>query len=54
MAKIGKKTVDEFLDYLTTIQGKAEYYNGEIFDMAGGTKAHGAIQTNVLSSFHAA
>jgi Uma2 family endonuclease len=40
-------TVEEFFAYLESIPGKAEYFKGEIFDMAGGTKAHGLIQLNI-------
>lgn len=35
-----------FLNYLDSIQGKAEYLNGEIYDMAGGSPNHSLIEAN--------
>ncbi|MBK9448820.1 MAG: Uma2 family endonuclease [Bacteroidetes bacterium] len=39
----------EFLAYLDSIEGKAEFLDGEIYDMAGGTAAHSLIATNITS-----
>lgn len=35
-----------FLQYLDSIEGKAEYLNGEIYDMAGGSPNHSLIEAN--------
>jgi Uma2 family endonuclease len=43
-----RATPKEYLDYLEGIEGKAEYHNGEIFDMAGGSRNHAAIAANIL------
>lgn len=37
----------EFLAYLDAIEGKAEFLDGEICDVAGGSPAHSLIATNV-------
>lgn len=39
-------TVEEYLAYEAGIDGKAEYDHGMIYDMAGGSPAHNAIQAN--------
>lgn len=36
-----------FLSYLDSIEGKAEFLDGWIYDMAGGTPAHSLIANNV-------
>jgi Uma2 family endonuclease len=41
-----KVSVNEYFAYDEGIQGKAEYFEGEIFDMAGGSRAHARIGTN--------
>ena len=43
-----------FLDYLDSIQGKAEYLNGEIYDMAGGSPSHSLIGLNIGSEIRGA
>lgn len=47
-------TVEEFLDYLDTLEGRAEYYEGEIFNMAGGSSDHGLIIANIVGELRAA
>jgi Uma2 family endonuclease len=46
----GKKlfTIEEYLEYENASQEKHEYYNGEIFAMAGGSKDHSAINRNLI------
>jgi Uma2 family endonuclease len=45
---------EAFLDYLASIEGKAEWLDGEIFDMAGGTYVHSLISTNACGEIRAA
>ncbi|MBK9451946.1 MAG: hypothetical protein IPN95_21520 [Bacteroidetes bacterium] len=40
-----------FLDYLDSIEGKAEYLNGEIYDMAGGSIPHSLIEANIAGAW---
>lgn len=50
MSTVEKKTwasPEEYFAYDASIEGKAEYYDGEIFDMAGGTVIHGLITMNL-------
>jgi hypothetical protein len=47
----GKKqyvTPQAFFAYITTHKGKAEYYNGTIVDMAGGSPTHALIAANAI------
>jgi Uma2 family endonuclease len=44
-------TEDEYFAYEETIEGWAEYYNGEIFDMAGGSENHNLIAQNLSAEF---
>jgi Uma2 family endonuclease len=37
----------EYFVYEDSIEGLAEYFNGEIFDMAGGSESHSSISQNV-------
>jgi Uma2 family endonuclease len=50
IAEYGKKlfTIEEYLEYENASQEKHEYYNGEIFAMAGGSKDHSAINRNLI------
>ncbi len=43
-----------FLDYLDSIEGKAEYLNGEIYDMAGGSIPHSLIEANISGEMRTA
>lgn len=45
--KKSKVSIEEYLAYDASIEGKAEYYNGEIFDMAGGSPDHSLISMNI-------
>ena len=38
--KITKVTVHDYLTYLDSIEGRAEFEKGVIYDMAGGTNVH--------------
>ncbi len=38
----------EYFAYDESIEGKSEYFDGEIFDMAGGTPEHARISTNFI------
>jgi Uma2 family endonuclease len=42
-----KATVAEYFAYEDSIEGKAEYCNGEIFDMAGASLNHNRISSNL-------
>ena len=46
-------TLDEYLMVDRASQGKHEYLNGKIYDMAGGSETHNLITGNVFASFHA-
>jgi Uma2 family endonuclease len=39
----------EYFAYEESIEGRAEYYNGEIFDMAGGSENHSSISQNLAA-----
>ena len=41
-----KATVEDYLNYLDSIEGRAEYYQGVILDMAGSSDAHSLITGN--------
>jgi Uma2 family endonuclease len=41
-----KVSLAEYFAYCDGIEGKAEFFNGEIFDMAGGTPEHAEIVSN--------
>jgi len=45
-------TVDEYFYVETTSDIKHEYFDGEIFAMAGGSRDHDRISRNVLTHFH--
>lgn len=45
-------TVEEFLAAEETSEVKHEYYNGEIFAMAGGTEQHDLLAGNTFASLH--
>lgn len=48
LEKRAKYTVEEYLAYDDSlVDGKAEYYSGEIWDMAGGGYAHSVIPSNL-------
>ncbi len=47
MSKSIKATVEEYLAYEDSIEGKAEYSNGEIFVMAGASVNHNRITSNL-------
>ena len=44
-----KVTEEVFLEYLASIEGKAEWLDGEIFDMAAGSASHSTICGNIAS-----
>jgi Uma2 family endonuclease len=41
-------TEEEYLEYDRTHDGKREFVNGELIDMAGASEAHGLIVTNLI------
>jgi Uma2 family endonuclease len=43
-----KYTIEEYVELLKTSEERFEYFDGEVFSMAGGKIAHGAISANVL------
>jgi Uma2 family endonuclease len=50
MSTVEKKvrvTVQEYLEYLDSIQGRAEFHDGVIYDMAGSSDNHALIGMNV-------
>lgn len=42
-----RATEEEYFAYEESIDGLAEYFNGEIFDMAGGSENHSSISQNL-------
>ncbi len=42
-------TPEEYLRYEKSIEGRAEYHDGMIFDRTGGTKGHGQIPLNLAT-----
>ena len=51
LIKNRKVSREAFLSYLDSIPGKAQYWDGEILDMAGGSIEHGAISANTIGAF---
>lgn len=49
-----KITVEEYLAMERASESKHEFYDGDIFDMTGGTPAHSLIATNFASEARAA
>ena len=43
-----KYTMEEYVELLKNSEERFEYFDGELFSMAGGKFAHGAISANVL------
>ncbi len=52
--KKGKVTILEYAAYLETLEGRAEYVDGVIYDMAGGTDNHSKIGANMIAALHLA
>ena len=44
-----KYTIEEYVELIKTTEEKIEYFDGEIFSMAGGKFAHAEIASNVLT-----
>ena len=49
-----KVTEEVFLEYLQSIEGKAEWLDGEIYDMAGGSGRHALIGLNIAAVLRSA
>jgi Uma2 family endonuclease len=47
-----KLTVEEYLEMENSSAEKHEYYQGEIFSMAGAKKNHNLIVSNLIAAFH--
>ncbi len=43
----------EYFAYDESIEGRAEYYHGQIFEMAGGTFDHTVVTQNFIARMHA-
>lgn len=52
--KKSRATLQEFFSYIQDSPNRAEFFRGEIFDMAGGTKAHSALQVNMSTALNIA
>jgi Uma2 family endonuclease len=44
-----KYTLEEYFAMVETAEGRLEYWDGEIFDMSGGSKWHYAVEGNFLA-----
>lgn len=44
-----KYTIEEYIELLKTTEEKMEYFDGEIFSMAGGKFAHAEIASNLIA-----
>jgi Uma2 family endonuclease len=44
-----KHTLEEYLQIDRTSEARLEYWNGEIFDMSGGSKEHDRIERSVMT-----
>lgn len=44
-----KYTIEEYIELLQTTEEKMEYFDGEIFSMAGGKFAHAEIASNLIA-----
>ena len=47
-----KLTVEEYFAIEATAERKSEFYDGEMFQMAGASKEHNAISRNLTAEFH--
>lgn len=45
-----KYTIEEYIELLKTSEERFEYFDGELFSMAGGKKAHSRISGNVFAT----
>lgn len=45
-----KYTIEEYVELIKTTEEKIEYFDGELFSMAGGKKAHSRISGNVFAT----
>jgi Uma2 family endonuclease len=52
--KITKVSVHDYLTYLDSIEGRAEFYQGVIYDMAGSSDEHALIGGNFLTELNIA
>lgn len=43
-----KYTIEEYVELVKTAEGRFEYFDGEVFDRAGGKMPHGEIASNVI------
>jgi Uma2 family endonuclease len=43
-----KMTMEEYIEFDKNNEGRWEYFDGEVFDMAGGTLNHNKIIANIL------
>jgi Uma2 family endonuclease len=44
-----KYTLEEYFALVRTAEGRLEYWDGEVFDMSGGSKWHYAVEGNFLA-----
>ena len=45
-------TIEEYIEFDKNAEGRYEYFDGEIFAMAGGSPEHARISGNVFASLH--
>ncbi len=46
-----KMTIEEYIEFDKNNEGRWEYFDGEIVDMAGGSMSHNRIARNILTAF---
>lgn len=49
---LAKLSIKDYLKFEETAEVRHEFHNGEIFAMAGGTRNHGALGTNILTELN--
>src|SRR5262245_15270658 len=47
-----RSTETEYLEIERAAEFKSEFFDGEMFAMAGGTPQHSLISTNLIAEFH--
>lgn len=49
-SSVHKMTIEEYIEFDKNAEGRYEYFDGEVFAMAGGSPAHARIGLNVTGT----